>query len=81
MKKYKEIHKNNLKRTNFNFRDPFLIEEQYSSEEIMVRNTARNFAEKELLPKIVDANRHEKYDKDIFLKFGKMGRKKDYLCF
>ena len=73
MKKYKEIHKNNLKRTNFNFRDPFLIEEQYSSEEIMVRNTARNFAEKELLPKIVDANRHEKYDKDIFLKFGKMG--------
>ena len=48
MKKIKEIHKNNSKKTNFNFRDPFLIEEQYSSEEIMVRNTARNFAEKKV---------------------------------
>ncbi len=73
MKDYEDIKKKIVDNKNFNYKDPFLIEEQFTSEEILIRNTARNFANKELLPVIIEANRHEKYDKQIFLKFGKLG--------
>ncbi len=73
MKEYKEIKDIKIGNNNFNFRDPFLIEEQLTDEEIIVRNTTRKFAKKELSPLIVEANRYEKYDKSLFLKFGELG--------
>ena len=56
MKNLKE--QNNLReiKKEFNYRDPFLLEEQLFEDEILIRNTARDFATKELLPKIIEAN-------------------------
>ena len=66
---------NNIEKiySKFNFKDPFLLEEQLSQDEILIRNTARSFAQKELLPKILEANRNEIYDNDLFKKFGQIG--------
>ena len=58
---------------SFNFQDPFRLEEQLTEEEVQIRNLARSFAKKELLPNIVLQNRHENYDKNLFKKFGEIG--------
>ena len=66
---------NNIEKiySKFNFKDPFLLEEQLSQDEILIRNTARSFAQKELFPKILEANRNEIYDNDLFKKLGQIG--------
>ncbi len=58
---------------SFNFQDPFRLEEQLTEEEVQIRNLAKSFAKKELLPNIVLQNRHENYDKNLFKKFGEIG--------
>ena len=58
---------------SFNFQDPFRLEEQLTEEEVQIRNLAKSFAKKELLPNIVLQNRHESYDKNLFKKFGEIG--------
>ena len=66
---------NNIEKiySKFNFKDPFLLEEQLSQDEILIRNTARSFAQKELFPKILEANRNEIYDNNLFKKLGQIG--------
>ena len=57
----------------FNYLDPFKLEDQLTQEEIQIRDLAKNFAQKELLPNIVKQNRYEEYDKSLFKKLGKLG--------
>jgi len=57
----------------FNYIDPFKLEDQLTQEELQIRDLARNFAQKELLPNIVKQNRYEEYDKSLFKKLGKLG--------
>ena len=47
---------------SFNYQDPFRLEDQLTEEEIQIRNLAKSFAQKELLPNIVLQNRNESYD-------------------
>lgn len=53
--------------------DVLLFEEFLSEEERMIRDQAASFCQSELMPGILDANRHEKFDRDILVKMGKMG--------
>ena len=39
------------------WQDPFLFDEQLTEEERMIRDTARQFADDKLMPRIVEANR------------------------
>ena len=73
MKNLKE--QNSLKeiKKEFNYRDPFLLEEQLYEDEVLIRNTAREFAQKELQPQILEANRNEVYDSNLFKKLGLLG--------
>ena len=50
----------------FNWQDPFLMEEQLSAEERMVRDTARQYAQNKLLPRVKNAYRNEETDPAIF---------------
>ncbi|MBX2869739.1 MAG: acyl-CoA dehydrogenase [Acidiferrobacterales bacterium] len=59
--------------TPFTWQDPFDLESQLSEEERMVRDSARDFSEQELLPGIVEANRSEKFDPGLIKKFGELG--------
>jgi glutaryl-CoA dehydrogenase len=62
-----------MKRTEFDWKDPLNLESLLSDDDRMIRDSARDFAQKELLPGIIEANRHEKFDPDIMKKMGSMG--------
>jgi len=57
----------------FNWQDPFLLDEQLTAEERAVRDTARNYAREKLFPRIIEANRHEKFDAKIMREMGELG--------
>ncbi len=59
--------------SNFQWQDPFLLEDQLSSEEKMIRDTAQKFSQDRLHPRIVDAWREEIIDKEIFIEMGNLG--------
>ena len=57
----------------FNWQDPFLLEEQLSEEERMVRDTAKQYAQNKLLPRVREAYRNEQTDPAIFREMGELG--------
>ena len=57
----------------FQWDDPFLIEEQLSEEERMVRDTVRQYAQEKLLPQVREAYRKEETDPEIFREMGELG--------
>ncbi len=57
----------------FNWQDHFLMEEQLNEEERMVRDTARQYAENKLLPRVINAYRNEETDPAIFREMGELG--------
>ncbi len=63
---------NDLKPT-FKWEDPLLLEDQLTEEERMVRDSARSYAQASLMPRIVEANRHEKFDRAIITEMGELG--------
>jgi glutaryl-CoA dehydrogenase len=62
-----------LKDSNFVWEDPLDIESDLTEEERMVRDTARGFAQDYLMPRVIEAYREEKYDKDLIPKMGALG--------
>ena len=57
----------------FRWDDPFLLNEQLSDEERMVRDTARAYCQEQLMPRVLEANRHETFDRAIFDEMGELG--------
>jgi glutaryl-CoA dehydrogenase len=55
------------------WQDPLKLEAQLSDEENLIQKTARDFCQKQLLPGIVEANRHEKFDAGIMRQLGELG--------
>jgi len=58
---------------SFNWQDPFLMEEQLNEEERMVRDTAKQYAQEKLLPRVRAAYRNEETDPEIFREMGALG--------
>lgn len=59
--------------SQFQWDDPFLFEMQLNEEEKLIRETARRYAQDKLMPRILEANRHETYDLAIFKELGALG--------
>ena len=57
----------------FKWDDPLLLEDQLTEEERMVRDSARSYAQASLMPRIVQANRHEKFDRAVITEMGELG--------
>jgi len=57
----------------FQWQDPFRLEGQLSAEERMVRDAARAYCQDKLMPRILEANRHEHFDRDIYLEMAELG--------
>jgi len=53
--------------------DPLLFDAQLSDEERMVQQTARSYAREKLFPRVLEANRHEKFDTAIMQEMGALG--------
>ena len=65
--------KADTKPTAFRWEDPFLLEEQLGEDERMIRDTARDYAQERLLPRVVEAYAQEKTDRAIFDEMGELG--------
>ncbi|MEQ5802424.1 acyl-CoA dehydrogenase [Halomonas sp. H10-9-1] len=53
--------------------DPFRLVDQLSEEERMVHQTARDYCQEKLLPRVLEANRHEIFDREIMREMGELG--------
>ncbi|RIX47607.1 MAG: acyl-CoA dehydrogenase [Rhodocyclales bacterium GT-UBC] len=62
-----------MSRPAFNWPDPLLLDSQLAADERIVRDAARDFARRELAPRVRDAFRNEQTDPAIFRKMGDMG--------
>lgn len=60
-------------RIRYQWQDPFLFDQQLTNEQRMARDTARQFAQKELMPGVVDAFNQEQFDRAIIHKMGDLG--------
>ena len=57
----------------FQWDDPLLLEEQLTGEERMVRDTARAYCQEKLMPRVLEANRHERFDREVINEMGALG--------
>ncbi|MBK6553688.1 MAG: acyl-CoA dehydrogenase [Rhodocyclaceae bacterium] len=57
----------------FNADDPLLLSDQLTEDERMVRDSAHAYCQDKLVPRILDAFRHEKTDTAIFREMGELG--------
>ena len=56
-----------------NWEDIFNFDLQLSDEERLIRDSANDFCQKSLMPRILEANRDEIFDKDIYKELGNLG--------
>jgi glutaryl-CoA dehydrogenase len=56
-----------------NIPDILLFDSQLSEEEISIQKSARDYCQSELMPRILDANRNEIFDRDIYKEMGSIG--------
>uniref|UniRef100_A0A4W4GS90 Glutaryl-CoA dehydrogenase, mitochondrial n=1 Tax=Electrophorus electricus TaxID=8005 RepID=A0A4W4GS90_ELEEL len=68
----------------FNWRDALDLEGLLTEEEIMIRDTFRTYCQEKLMPRILMANRHEVFHREILNEMGELGvlgsTIKDYGC-
>ncbi len=57
----------------FAWEDPLLLEAQLTEDERLVRDAAREYCRAKLQPRILEANRHERFDRAIMNEMGEMG--------
>jgi glutaryl-CoA dehydrogenase len=57
----------------FDWTDPLLLEEELSEDERMVRDSARAYCQDKLLPRVIEANRREYFDREIMNEMGALG--------
>ena len=61
------------KLTSFSWQDPMFLDSQLSEEERMIRDTAHDYCQEKLLPRVLEANRHEHFDREIMNELGQLG--------
>lgn len=57
----------------FNYTDALDLESRLTDEEKMIRDSARDYSQSQLLPRIIEANRNEKFDREIMREMGSLG--------
>ena len=62
-----------MPKASFNWEDPFLLEQQLTDDERMVKDAAAAYCRDRLQPRVVEAFRKEKTDASIFREMGALG--------
>lgn len=57
----------------FDWADPLRLDDQLSEDERAIRDAARNYCQERLFPRVLEANRHERFDRAIMTEMGEMG--------
>jgi glutaryl-CoA dehydrogenase len=57
----------------FDWADPLLLDTALGEDERLVRSSARAYCQDKLLPRVLEANRHERFDREIMTEMGALG--------
>jgi len=60
-------------RPSFNWQDPLLLDSLLTEEERMVRDSAHQYCQEKLMPRVLEANRNEVFDVEIMRELGALG--------
>ena len=60
-------------KASFNWSDPLLLDQQLTEEERMVRDSAAQYCQQKLMPRVLESFRHEQTDAAIFREMGELG--------
>ena len=60
-------------RAPFNWEDPLQLTDQLTEEERLIMTSTRDYAQEQLLPRVLEANRHEHFDREIMNEMGALG--------
>ncbi len=62
-----------MARPQFNWQDPFHFSAMLTEEERLIAQTAQQYCQERLMPRILEANRHEHFHRDIMTELGALG--------
>ncbi|MBV6391052.1 MAG: Acyl-CoA dehydrogenase [Anaerolineales bacterium] len=62
-----------MSKPTFKWDDPFLLDDQLTGEERMIRDAARKYCQDKLMPRVLEANRKEIFHREIMNEMGAMG--------
>ncbi len=68
-----QAKKSHAAKSGFVWDDPFLLSDQLTEDERMIRDTAHAYAQDKLLPRVIEAYLNEKTDPAIFREMGELG--------
>ncbi len=57
----------------FDWEDPLHLSQQLSDDERQILAAARAYCQEQLLPRVIEAHRHEKFDRNILTEMGQLG--------
>ncbi|MBK7060655.1 MAG: acyl-CoA dehydrogenase [Rubrivivax sp.] len=57
----------------FDWKDALRLDDQLTPEEVMIRDSARTYAQERLMPRILLAHRHEEFDVEVMREMGALG--------
>ncbi len=60
-------------RPSFKWEDPLLFDSLLSEEERMIRDSAHQYCQEKLMPRVLEANRNEVFDVEIMRELGELG--------
>ncbi|MCD4485826.1 acyl-CoA dehydrogenase [Chromobacterium vaccinii] len=60
-------------RASFAWEDPLLLQSQLTDEERLVQQSAHEYCQERLLPRVLTANREERFDREIINEMGELG--------
>ncbi|WP_417659238.1 acyl-CoA dehydrogenase [Pseudidiomarina sp.] len=62
-----------MARFPFDWQDPFQFSSMLTEEERMIRDTAHQYCQEKLMPRVLTANREERFDREIMNELGELG--------
>lgn len=60
-------------KATFKWDDPFLLDDQLTDDERMIRDSAHAYCQDKLMPRVLEANRHEIFHREIMSEMGELG--------
>jgi glutaryl-CoA dehydrogenase len=73
MRKQEEATMTQQSSNTFNWQDPLNLNAQLNDEERLIRDTAHQYCQQKLMPRILHGNRNEYFDRDILSEMGELG--------
>ena len=62
-----------MREVPFDWADALRLDDLLSDEERLIRDSARRYAQERLMPRIVEANRHERFDVEVMRELAELG--------